>query len=116
MKIAKLYVISKLIWFPILIGNPPYSSGQQQRKQRTSASIEAKNSLKSITVVILLALIHCGQAAKFIPSAEILDMMQATQPHQQCHALQPEDMATEDKLVLSPIVFQGTIVEFRMPT
>ena len=86
------------------------SSGQQQRIQRTPASIEAKNSLKSITVVILLALIHTGQAAKFIPSAEILDMMQATQP-QQCHALQPEDMATEDKLVLSPIVFQGTVLE-----
>ena len=78
-------------------------------QRRTSASIEAKytSSLKSI-VVLLLALIHCGQGAKFVQSAELWDMMQATQPHQQqCHALQPEDMATDDKLVLAPIIFQG---------
>ena len=54
---------------------------------------------------------QCGQAAKISPPApaasELLDIMQATQPHQQCHALQPQDMSTEDKLVLSPIVFQG---------
>jgi len=97
------------------------SSGQkQQRKQstgtvqrRTSASIEAKYttySLKSI-VVLLLALIHCGQGAKFVQSAELWDMMQATQPQQQqCHALQPEDMATDDKLVLAPIIFQGRLI------
>ena len=79
-------------------------------QRRTSASIEAKYttySLKSI-VVLLLALIHCGQGAKFVQSAELWDMMQATQPQQQqCHALQPEDMATDDKLVLAPIIFQG---------
>ena len=38
-------------------------------------------------------------------------MMQATQPQQQqCHALQPEDMATDDKLVLAPIIFQGKMI------
>ena len=34
--------------------------------------------------------------------------MQATQPQKSCHALQPQNMDTDDKLVLSPIVFQGT--------
>ena len=33
--------------------------------------------------------------------------MQATQPQKSCHALQPQNMDTDDKLVLSPIVFQG---------
>jgi len=39
----------------------------------------------------------------------MLDMMQATQP-QQCHALQPQNMETADKLVLTPIVFQGRLI------
>ena len=38
-----------------------------------------------------------------------MDMMQATQS-QQCHTLQPENRDTEDKLVLAPIVFQGTYI------
>ena len=95
-----------------------YSSGQilfsQENQKR--ASKEAKFGLKNAKILfffyfLIMVLIQCGQAAKISPPApaasELLDIMQATQPHQQCHALQPQDMSTEDKLVLSPIVFQG---------
>ena len=91
-----------------------YSSGQIQFSQenQTRASKEAKFGLKNAKILffLIMVLIQCGQAAKISPAApasELLDIMQATQPHQQCHALQPQDMSTEDKLVLSPIVFQG---------
>ena len=48
-----------------------------------------------------------GQAANNLKKSALMDnMMQATQPHQ-CHALQPDNLDTSDKLVLSPIVFQG---------
>lgn len=53
---------------------------------------------------LFLFIIHCGQTAK--NPQLVMDMMQATQP-QQCHALEPLNMNTEDKIVLSPIVFQG---------
>ena len=95
-----------------------YSSGQIlfSKENQTRASKEAKFGLKNAKILffyfLIMVLIQCGQAAKISPPApasELLDIMQATQPHQQCHALQPQDMSTEDKLVLSPIVFQGKV-------
>ncbi len=38
------------------------------------------------------------------------EVMQGIQPSQ-CHALQPENMNIEDKLVLSPIIFQGIFLK-----
>ena len=94
--------------------------GEMSRKlggvKRTVASTCCPGlSLKSI--LLFLVLIHfpdCGQTANFSSErqkeqqkSQLMDMMQATQP-QQCHALrQNQNMDSEDKIVLSPIIFQG---------
>jgi len=89
---------------------------------KTSCSSLGSASLKSILLLLLVVLIHfpnCGHSAKLHSSqkqqrqqllkSQLLDIMQATQP-QKCHALQPQNMGTDDKIVLSPIVFQGRLI------
>ena len=90
------------------------------KNKRTTASQEAffteeAGSLKSL-LLLLVVLIHfpnCGQTAKIISTTPAAPPG-ATPPNeivagmmQQCHALQPDDVTTEDKLVLAPIIFQG---------
>ena len=58
-------------------------------------------------VILLIYLTNFGLAAKNFENFEkSTPKMQATQA-QQCHALKPQNLPTEDKLVLAPIVFQG---------
>jgi len=93
---------------------------------KTSCSSLGSASLKSILLLLLVVLIHfpnCGHSAKlhssqkqhrqsqkYLQKSQLLDIMQATQPQKSCHALQPQNMDTDDKLVLSPIVFQGRLI------
>ena len=92
-----------------------------KRSPRTTiaASTASKTALLQslLTLLVLIHLPHCGHTAKMRSmepqqlmlqkSSQLMDnLMQATQPNQ-CHALQPQNMDTADKLVLAPIVFQG---------
>ena len=55
----------------------------------------------------MIQIFEYRQSQKYLQKSQLLDIMQATQPQKSCHALQPQNMDTDDKLVLSPIVFQG---------
>jgi hypothetical protein len=86
---------------------------------RSHRCLPSHSRLKTL-LLTMLVLIHfnSGLAAKItseqhqfdIKTEVTAEVMQATQPQTPCHALKPTNMNTNDKLVLSPIIFQGRLI------